>query len=1425
MKGLSIYTRYLLILLLALSVSVFGNSSASASNADNSRSELVGRKAAAERLQRGKAHPDRIIVKFKTNTSREAQENIRRQEKLEKVHGLGLIRSEVVRVQGRSPEAAVRALNKRTDIEYAEPDYKRLASGYTDEERFGELWGLQNSGQTVGGTTGTADVDINASEASTVTLGHPEVVVAVIDDGVDFTHPDLEGRQWLNPGESGVDASGNDKATNRLDDDGNGYVDDVNGWDFCHGDDTVHDPIEADAHGTHVAGIIGGNLNGSGVVGVAPNVKIMALKFLGTNCGYDSEAIRAIEYVRNKGARIINASWGGTGDSRSLEWAIEDSEALFVAAAGNGGMDGIGDNNDTAPSYPASYDSPNILSVAAIDNRGSLASFSNYGAKTVDIAAPGVGILSTVPALEERSSLVLSSYNGGKAVVSGFGVEEINDATARAQFLTKALAAVSRVNEPVILVDDDSSHVGAPDVGPTVSAAIQSATGTAPTVLRVGDGNGPGLTALQGKVVVWATGLSYSSGPNSSGYLTPTLTSTDQTTLTNFLAGGGKLVLTGMDALLRIESSPFVKDVLKIRAVSDVGFTGASKVDGVTGTVFDRASYQLTNPSFAVPYFHDALLPSPAGTTQTLGVYPAAAAGYESWDGTSMAAPYATGTAALVASVKPSLRDLPVALRSLLLSGAKPAASTAGKTATGKMIDAEGSIAISSETAAPVAGSISRVGGPAEYTNMTSIGLAVSASDPEPSSGLSYMRFSNDGSTWSAWRPYATNTWWNLTTGDGIKTVRVQFLDGAGNISETANFQILLDTTSPDVNAPEHAFETNSTLDADAVPVKVSWSGSDAGSGIGQYALRESVNGEATYPALPTPLTTSLIRSVIPGRTYQFCASAVDRVWNVRYPVCARTVGVVVYEESSPEITFDDVWTTSASSTAYGGRLKSTEVAGGTATLTFTGDAITWVAPLGPDSGEAEVYVDGAKVATVDLYSSTERPRQIVFAQSVSPSTPHTLQVRALGTRNSVSAGARVDLDAFVTLVSPAPVDTYIYGGSLGAVSSNQASFYFGSYSEGATFECSLDGGDYTGCASPQPYSNLAEGAHTLLVRATDSAGRVDPTPASRTWTVDTGTPTTTKFSINGGAIFTNQRTVTLSVASTDPLPSSGLHDMSLLNYGWYWTDWQPYAETKSWALTTGDGTKTVYVRVRDRAQNVAADVSDTIVLDTTKPAVTAPTHSLAANTTLGTSTIPVRLSWSGTDATSGVVKYQLQQRAYTNGVWGAWGWVSQGTSIRALIRQVAPGRYQFQVRAQDRAGNWSAWKAGTAFVLSSYDETSPSISYTGTWARVALSGAYGGNVKHASASTARAKLTFTGRQVQWVSTRSADRGKAEVWVDGAKVATVDLYSSSVKLRQTVFTKVWSTSGTHTLEVRVLGMKNVASTGTRVDVDAFLALR
>ena len=404
--------------------------------------------------------------------------------------------------------------------------------------------------------------------------------------------------------------------------------------------------------------------------------------------------------------------------------------------------------------------------------------------------------------------------------------------------------------------------------------------------------------------------------------------------------------------------------------------------------------------------------------------------------------------------------------------------------------------------------------------------------------------------------------------------------------------------------------------------------------------------------------------------------------------------------------------------------------------------------------------------------------------------------------------------------------NTTLSSGPSGAFRSTSATFGFSSSEPDSTFECSLDGAPFAACTSPKTYTGLAQGTHTFQVRAIDAAGNVDPTPASRSWRVDT-LPPGGSITINGGAGYTKTTSVTLSISAADPAPGSGVLLVRFRNAGDPApTEWESYTTRKAWILSSGDGEKTVYVRFKDAAGNISGAVSDQIALDTASPEVTAPSQELLVGAALGTTAVPVRLRWSGGDATSGVARYQLQQRRYVHGAWQPWSWVTSGTTATRLERQLDPGRYQFRVRAVDRAGNWSPWRAGAAFTLVAYQERSRAISYSGSWSIWEVPSAYGGYTQFTGSRGYAATFQFRGRQVAWVAPRAGNRGYAYVYLDGVKLATVNLYSSSYLARRLVYVRRGlDPSVRHTLRVYVTGAGPADSTGTRVDVDAFLVLR
>lgn len=345
-----------------------------------------------------------VIVRFKPGTSVETIKNIAAQhndeveDEIEAVNGLAVIEDE----DGLDAESVAAEYRSLPEVEYAElnneiklePELsvsqqkgapkgldRYVPDNLPNDPQFTDQWSLENTGQR----GGKAKADISAIEAWKKTKGSNNVVVAVLDTGVDYTHPDLKNNIWTRP----------DSVPAYTDDD-LGEIDDVHGYSAFDDDDTMDD----NGHGTHCAGIIGAEGdNNFGITGINWHVKIMPLKFMDANgSGTTKDAIEAINYVIDRkkhgvNVRIISASWGSTVKSKALEDVIKkagDEGILFVAAAGNSS-----ENSDRRPHYPAGYDLPNVISIAALDRFDQLASFSNYGAKSVFIAAPGKEILST----------------------------------------------------------------------------------------------------------------------------------------------------------------------------------------------------------------------------------------------------------------------------------------------------------------------------------------------------------------------------------------------------------------------------------------------------------------------------------------------------------------------------------------------------------------------------------------------------------------------------------------------------------------------------------------------------------------------------------------------------------------------------------------------------------------------------------------------------------------------------------------------------------------------------------------------------------------------------------------------------------------------------------------------------------------------
>lgn len=351
----------------------------------------VRAQAKAQHQEPLKAAKGEVLVRFR-EVNTEKLRSLAQAHDLDRSQRLGGVgRLYRFRSRSKSTEGLLREFSSRTDVLYAEPNFVVEAVQEPNDPRFAELWGLKNTAQAYGFPAGTAGADIGAVAAWELSTGTTNHVVAVVDTGMDYTHPDLQANVWSAPAAFSVTIAGST----------------VTCPAGSHGFNAITfacDPMDDNKHGTHVSGTIGavGN-NSEGVVGVNWTTRLMGIKFLDAGgTGYVSDAVNAIEFaIQAKNAfaaaadvRVLSNSWGGGGFSQALLDEIKraaDNDMLFVVAAGNNGYD-----NDRSPFYPASYASPTVLAVAATDSNDALASFSNYGATSVQLGAPGVNILSTV---------------------------------------------------------------------------------------------------------------------------------------------------------------------------------------------------------------------------------------------------------------------------------------------------------------------------------------------------------------------------------------------------------------------------------------------------------------------------------------------------------------------------------------------------------------------------------------------------------------------------------------------------------------------------------------------------------------------------------------------------------------------------------------------------------------------------------------------------------------------------------------------------------------------------------------------------------------------------------------------------------------------------------------------------------------------
>lgn len=561
--------------------------------------------------------PGEVLVKFRDTSAASAIRNLHSSVGSHKKKVFARTGLQHIKLpSGMSVEKAVEYYKQDPNVEYAEPNYIVHAAAIPDDPSFNSLWGLNNTGQS----GGTNDADIDAPEAWDTITGSDSIIIAVIDSGVAYDHPDLAGNIWSNT---------NEIPFNGIDDDGNGYIDDVYGWDFVENDGY---PQDYNTHGTHVAGIIAaqGN-NAGGITGVMWNAKIMAIRFIGlSGSGTSADAISAVLYAKANGARIINNSWGGTDNSQALKDAIDSFPGIVVCAAGNSS-----NNNDGLTTfYPASYDSPNIIAVAATDRNDGLAAFSNYGATKVDLAAPGVDIYSNIP---------LFSYGPPQTLYS----ENFNSTSG-----------------PLPLSGWDRG-------GTNSSWAVTEGTGTGGTNCLE---DSPGGNYLN-YTVSWA------------GYTTPVVSEKNYRYLLGFQWKGNlQNNYDYLDINLSVDGVNW--DWIDYRT----GTTNGSFVDYSVDFTWVADTYNQFYFGFGL-YSNSSVTGDGVYIDNiTLTKEPISIGGYSytNYSGTSMAAPYVAGVAGLVLANNPTLDYYQV--KAIILNSTDPKASLSGKVLTGGRLNANNAV-------------------------------------------------------------------------------------------------------------------------------------------------------------------------------------------------------------------------------------------------------------------------------------------------------------------------------------------------------------------------------------------------------------------------------------------------------------------------------------------------------------------------------------------------------------------------------------------------------------------------------------------------------------------------------------------------------------------------------------------------------------
>ncbi|MCY9661702.1 S8 family serine peptidase [Paenibacillus chondroitinus] len=970
---------------------------------------------------------------------------------------------------GADVPGVIQELLKDPNVVYAEPDYQvssavnpqtfrpvnvpsQSAVSAADsgddspplpnDPLFHEQWALNNTGQDLNGGVvpgGTSDIDMDLPEAWQITKGSKDVTVAVIGTGVKLDVPDLVGQIWTNEKEI---------PDNNIDDDGNGLIDDVNGWDFAHGDNTLFDTIDGlnDVYGTTVAGQIAAKMNnGEGIAGVAPNVKVMPIKVTSEAGGYFTDVVNAIQYAEENGVKIATLGIVYTYRSKLIEDAINASPMLFVAPAGESG--GAIMNADVSPVYPAAYPSSNVLSVTGVNIIGTMSLGAARGQASVDVAAPSELIISTSP--DVNAGYAAQIDNGVyKAYYNGIGFEEIpidtpETAGQRQDMFNRAMTYLKPVDgvEPKILLVNDSRRSGG-EIGPMYESdpfavykgLLENAGYTYETFETPDESfDGPPLEQLkQYNVVVWFSGTAATANNSK------LITDVDQDNLTRYLTGGGHLMLTGQDLIDQSLNSKFVLDVLGIKLVKEGGYI--FKTWGVPGTIYDNQTYRLMDVSL----FYDTVISNkPEMTTINLKN---SNGNYSYSQGTLYAAAYAAGVAALVESQNPAMDVLDIKQR--VVNSGKTLSDLKANTVSGKLISAYRALwnkdipgmslldssvnarldqandpnhVYSVELNAGEEATFSLAG--AAETDFDLILYDSSAKTVQSKEGaVAFSETAGKSSESITYRADKTGTYYinvYAVAGAGNYTLNVRYSNESESI-EDEDPTLHYDGNWAALSGPSYSQGTIKQLTGDGYVQfgfkgnMFEWIGTkNDAQGIGEIWIDGIISGYADLYSKTPQSKQSLFKTVLPNGHHDVVIRSSGGGGQ------KKSINVDAFHLSgliSPThaaANYIGPWATRYGANYPDGVQTYTTTPVSSAEFTFTGTKVTLWSTTGSNRGKVNIYIDGISVTPVpiDLYSESLRYRVPVFMSGELSNSMHKIKIVHAGEANSKSSNSIVTID------------------------------------------------------------------------------------------------------------------------------------------------------------------------------------------------------------------------------------------------------------------------------------------------------------------------------------------------------------------------------------------------------------------------------